>query len=88
MSRELYGSGRCKFHGGLSTGAKLLKPGPKTIDGKRRLWEGHQRWRAEQRRLKAARRMLEEATEVHLDRRRFEEPDDGSAASNKRETKL
>jgi len=53
MRRELFKSGRCRNHGGLSTGAKVLPPGPKTPEGKRRLWEGHQRWRAEQRRLKA-----------------------------------
>ena len=28
-----------------------LSCGPKTEAGKRRVWEGHQRWRAEQRRL-------------------------------------
>lgn len=28
--------GRCKFHGGMSTGAKLDRPGPKTDDGKAR----------------------------------------------------
>src|SRR5262245_29500616 len=53
LRRELFRGGRCRNHGGLSTGAKVLKPGPKTEAGKRRLWEGHQRWRAEQRRLKA-----------------------------------
>jgi hypothetical protein len=26
-------NGRCKFHGGMSTGAKTLKPGPKTPAG-------------------------------------------------------
>lgn len=26
-------NGRCKFHGGMSTGAKTLKPGPKTPEG-------------------------------------------------------
>jgi hypothetical protein len=31
--------------GGMSTA-------PKTEEGERRLWEGHRRWRAEQRRLK------------------------------------
>jgi hypothetical protein len=27
---------RCRFHGGMSTGAKSLKPGPKTEEGKTR----------------------------------------------------
>lgn len=33
--KELYRNGRCRFHGGLSTG-------PKTIDGKRRSLEAMQ----------------------------------------------
>ena len=44
--RELFKSGRCRNRGGLSAG-------PKKEGGKRRVWEGRQRWRAEQRRLKA-----------------------------------
>jgi hypothetical protein len=53
MRRELFKNGRCRNHAGLSTG-------PKTPEGKRRsleaMREGHQRWRAEQRRLKAIRK--------------------------------
>ena len=38
---SLYGSGRCKLHGGMSTGAK-------TQEGKARQLEGYRRWQAKQ----------------------------------------
>lgn len=38
---SLYGSGRCKLHGGMSTGAK-------TPEGKARQLEGYRRWQAKQ----------------------------------------
>jgi hypothetical protein len=38
---DIYGNGRCKFHGGLSTGAK-------TEEGKARQLEGYRRWQEEQ----------------------------------------
>lgn len=41
--------GRCRLHGGMSTGAKVLTPGPKTIEGKARSYAarnaGLQAWR-------------------------------------------
>lgn len=39
---SLYGSGRCKLHGGMSTGAK-------TAEGKARQLEGYRRWQERQR---------------------------------------
>lgn len=38
--------GRCKFHGGMSTGAKNLKPGPKTDAGKARSYAARDAGRA------------------------------------------
>lgn len=40
---DIYGNGRCKFHGGMSTGAT-------TEEGKARQREGYRRWQEAQRR--------------------------------------
>lgn len=43
--KDIYLNGRCKYHGGLSSGAK-------TAEGKARQLEGYRRWQAEQQRAK------------------------------------
>lgn len=43
--KDIYSSGRCKYHGGMSCGAK-------TLEGKARQLEGYRRWQAEQKRHK------------------------------------
>lgn len=43
--KDIYSNGRCKYHGGLSSGAK-------TAEGKARQLEGYRRWQAEQKQPK------------------------------------
>ncbi len=43
---DIYANGRCKFHGGMSTGAR-------TEEGKARQREGYRRWLEEKRRANA-----------------------------------
>lgn len=42
--KDIYSNGRCKFHGGMSTGAK-------TAEGKARQLEGYRRWQESKQRL-------------------------------------
>ncbi|MGX5835761.1 HGGxSTG domain-containing protein [Aeromonas piscicola] len=53
---DIYGNGRCKFHGGLSTGAK-------TEEGKARQLEGYRRWQ-ERKRLEAGGHGIEDRLAV------------------------
>lgn len=58
QSLQTYKNGRCKFHGGLSTG-------PKTPEGMARTLAGLRSWRESQKRIAEAARSLQPPEEKH-----------------------